>query len=59
MNNKKCENCYFGDKCKSLCVCDNYFPIYDLTDDEVAEMVENERPEFQDAWNQYIEKCSN
>lgn len=58
MKNKRCSNCYFGDKCESLYVCDDYSPIHDLTDDEIAEMVEDGRQEFLDAWREYIEEYS-
>lgn len=58
MKNKRCSNCYFGDKCRSLYDCDNYSPIHDLTDEEVDEMIENGRREFLDEWNQYIEEYS-
>lgn len=58
MKNKKCSNCYFGDKCRSLHVCDDYSPINELTDDEVDEIIEARRHEFLDDWNQYIEECS-
>lgn len=58
MKNKRCSNCYFGDKCRNLYDCDNYSPIHDLTDEEVDEMIENGRREFLDEWNQYIEEYS-
>lgn len=58
MKNKRCSDCYFGDKCKSLNACDDYSPIYELTDDEIDEMVEEGRQEFLDAWRQYIEEYS-
>ena len=58
MKNKRCSNCYFGDKCESLYACDDYSPIHDLTDDDIAEMVEDGRQEFLDAWREYIEEYS-
>lgn len=58
MKIKRCSNCYFGDKCRNSYVCDNYSPIHDLTDDDIAEMVENGRREFMGEWNQYIEEYS-
>ena len=58
MKNKKCSNCYFGDKCRISHACDNYSPINDLTDREVDEMIDAKRLEFMDEWNQYIEEYS-
>lgn len=58
MKNRKCSNCYFGDKCRSSHTCDNYSPINDLTDREVDEMIDAKRREFMDEWNQYIEEYS-
>lgn len=58
MKNKRCLNCYFRDKCKSLYACDDYTPIQDLADDDIAEMVEDGRQEFLEAWRKYIEEYS-
>ena len=58
MKNKRCSNCYFGDKCESLYACDGYSPIHDLTDDEIVEMVEDGRQEFIDAWRKYMAEYS-
>lgn len=55
---KKCSNCYFGDKCWCLDFCDDYYPIDDLTDEEIDEMIEAGRREFLGEWKQYIEEYS-
>lgn len=55
MNNRKCSNCYFGDKCKSKQVCEDYSPIIDApTDVEIEKMIENGRNAFYEEWNEYI-----
>lgn len=55
MKNRKCSNCYFGDKCEGSHACEDYSPIYDVTDDEIAKIIDNRRREFLSAWMKYIE----
>lgn len=55
MNNRRCSNCYFGDKCRSNQACEDYSPIIDEpTDAEVEKMIEDGRETFYEAWNEYI-----
>ena len=58
MLSKRCSNCYFGDKCRSSHVCDDYAPIEEISDLEVEIMVEEGRREFYREWLEYIDECS-
>lgn len=63
MIHKKCDTCLFGDKCRSISPCNNYYPITDDAEDEcIQERLNNEYQEFCDAWRdysgQYKERCS-
>lgn len=53
---KRCSDCYFGDKCRSCCVCDNYFPIDpERAEDELFDTIEQERLLYLEAWLEYVE----
>lgn len=52
--NKKCTNCYFGDKCACESICSDYSPIEDNSDFDYA-LVEHNRTEFYKDWTGYID----
>lgn len=57
MSCKKCSNCFFGDKCRSATVCDNYDPITECAEDErIADVLEEGYIEYCDAWETYIKR---
>lgn len=58
MKNKNCSSCYFGGKCSSSHICDNYSPITELDDEDIELMVESERWTFFDEWQQYVKEYS-
>lgn len=54
--NKQCSNCYFGNKCRSLYICEDYSPIN--PDEDTEEIIERGRTEFMEEWFQYIDEYS-
>lgn len=55
MNNKRCDNCYYGNVCPSAEVCEDFTPITDEAEYIViGEIIERGREEFRAEWDTYI-----
>lgn len=54
---RKCENCQFGNKCRSKCVCGHYAPLDEDDDTGRADTVR--RNEFYAEWSKYVEYILN
>lgn len=54
---KHCSNCYYRDMCEQEEPCDDYTPIDESAEDEeIAEMIEERRQEYYEAWFEYIKE---
>lgn len=59
MRDKYCSNCYYGDKCGNPNACKDYTPfIEEDINEEVNDMIENNRRTFRAEWFEYIEDCN-
>lgn len=59
MSKKHCSNCYYSDKCDCTEVCEDYAPLTgEAIDEEVNDMIENNRVAFRAEWFGYIENCN-
>lgn len=54
--NKQCSTCCFGDVCPYRTVCDHYTPTTEeLSDEILLDNVEEERCDYYDAWQEYVD----
>ena len=59
MSKKHCSNCYYSDRCDCSEVCEDYTPLTEeAIDEEVNDMIENNRVAFRAEWFGYIENCN-
>lgn len=59
MSNRRCENCYYSEQCHCDKVCEEYTPVNEQSiDDEVYNMIEQDRTAFRAEWFEYIEAWS-
>ena len=59
LSKKYCSNCYYCEQCGCLEVCDDYVPLTEeAIDEEVNDMIKNDRIAFHAEWFEYIEHCN-
>lgn len=56
----KCNNCLYGETCKEIAPCKDFYPINEdiMPDDMVEKIIETGRSEYTLAWNEYIREFS-
>ena len=60
LRKRHCSNCYYDDDCDCLEVCKDYTSLAeDVSDEEIDDIIENNRVAFRADWFEYIEYCNN
>lgn len=59
LSKRYCGNCYYGDLCHCDETCEDYTPVNEQSiDEDINNMVEQNRIAFRKEWFGYIERCN-
>lgn len=49
-----CSNCFFQEGCERDGACEHYFNLYDLSEQDLGELIEQNRKAYHDEFTQYM-----